>query len=320
MNSVSQDIIEQGFAAQLSVGGKTIWTGDPAWERNEAMFEEASELDPDFPLGKDIREAKRIRLSNPGDSFRPGVAVHVGESPLHPESRWSIIPGSRNFDAITNQVTYIVQRKVVAPAKTMPEPPDVDNSNPSPNDGYEALEDVGVATLSFEDSLAVIGFDIENTTTLASVSFPNLISCDPDNTQQGLMYFGANTALTSLDLPAFTLSARFFIASNPLLASVNLPLFVRPTDATTNFQIYNNTSLVSLSLPSFVPTLDTVYNFSNNALDAASINGLLARFVASASFVAGTIHMEGGGNVAPTGQGILDLAELIGRGVSVSTT
>lgn len=202
------------------------------------------------------------------------------------------------------------------PPPPTPEPP----IDPSPNDGYEAFEDVGVPTLTFEDSLALIGFDIEDTTTLESVSFPNLVSCDPLNTQQGLMYFGANAALESLDFPALTISSRFFVVSNPLITSVNLPLFVNVSDPTTNFRIDGNSSLVSLSLPSFVPTLNMVYNFTNNALDAASVNGLLARFVASAGFVAGVIHLEGGGNVAPTGQGVADVATLSGRGVSVSTT
>ncbi len=112
-NSLSQDIIAEGFTAELAVSGKTVWAGAPAWESATGIFEEITELDPDFPLGKDIREAARLHIQDPpAASFRPGVAVHVGDSPLQPESRWSILPGSRKDNPISGIITFIVQKTV----------------------------------------------------------------------------------------------------------------------------------------------------------------------------------------------------------------
>lgn len=197
-------------------------------------------------------------------------------------------------------------------AATVPPP------NPEPvavviTDGYEAFADVGEAALVSNDTVALIGYDIEDTTTLETVAFPVLGSC------AGLMYFGANAALQSLTFPLLTTSFEFFIVNNPLITAVSLPLLVNATDTGTNFRIDHNASLVNLSLPMFVPVDGIVYNFSHNALSVVSVNSLLARFVANVSFVSGTIVLEGGTNAAPTGQGLLDVATLLARGVAMST-
>jgi hypothetical protein len=44
---------------------------------------------------------------------------------------------------------------------------------------------------------------------------------------------------------------------------------------------------------------------------------VLARFVANAEFVSGTIYLSGGTNAAPTGQGLTDVTTLRARGVAV---
>ena len=60
------------------------------------------------------------------------------------------------------------------------------------------------------------------------------------------------------------------------------------------------------------------FDVSTNQLPAASINAILADFVA-AGRAGGTLTLGGAGNAAPTGQGILDKATLTGRGWGVST-
>lgn len=108
-----------------------------------------------------------------------------------------------------------------------------------------------------------------------------------------------NDALTSIDLSNLSVgvddndSAEIFITSNPVLVSITL----------TNFVVKNNATL----------------DFTGNALNAATVNSILARCVASASFTAGTLDLSQGTNAAPTGQGIADVTTLTGRGVTVTT-
>ena len=72
-------------------------------------------------------------------------------------------------------------------------------------------------------------------------------------------------------------------------------------------------------MPALVPINGVSFNVQNCALTAASVNALLARFVANAAYVSGSIDLSGGTSAAPTGQGITDSATLTGRGVTVST-
>ncbi len=61
------------------------------------------------------------------------------------------------------------------------------------------------------------------------------------------------------------------------------------------------------------------YDFTANALNAATVNAILAAGVRNAAYNTGTLELDGGTNAAPTGQGILDAATLTGRGVTVTT-
>jgi hypothetical protein len=83
-----------------------------------------------------------------------------------------------------------------------------------------------------------------------------------------------------------------------------------------NIGIMGNTILESIDLSSFVPISKGKFYFSGNALTAESVNAILARFVANAEFVLGTIDLSGGTNAAPTGQGLTDVDTLMARGVT----
>jgi hypothetical protein len=82
----------------------------------------------------------------------------------------------------------------------------------------------------------------------------------------------------------------------------------------------NATLLTTVLLPNFLPGNGLTIDFSGCALTAASVNAILARCIANAAYVTGTVTLTGGTNAAPTGQGLTDKAALILRGVTVTTT
>jgi hypothetical protein len=154
----------------------------------------------------------------------------------------------------------------------------------------------GWVTGVFDQSTSINGFDIEMQDDLVSLSFPNLVSIDPLNTAGG--YFTVNGC--------------------PLLTTLSLPLFVQDSGAF-GFLIHLCPSLSNLSLPSWVPHNGQTVRFNDNGLSASSVNGILSRCVSNAAYVSGTVYLDGGTNAAPTGQGLLDVITLTGRGVTVNT-
>ena len=83
--------------------------------------------------------------------------------------------------------------------------------------------------------------------------------------------------------------------------------------------IQSNTHLTTVSFPNYVPTNGHADIYTINAFSAATVNAILARYIANAGFVSGSIDISGGTNAAPTGQGITDKATLVTRGVTVTT-
>jgi hypothetical protein len=103
----------EGFRSQLIDDGRTIWIGSPLWESAVCMFEELSEIDPQFELVKDPREARKIKFEAPGPTLNTTETIIEGASPLHPVERWKMLPASRAINLPF--VTYIVQRIVTGP-------------------------------------------------------------------------------------------------------------------------------------------------------------------------------------------------------------
>jgi len=123
--------------------------------------------------------------------------------------------------------------------------------------------------------------------------------------------------LTDFEAPSLiSTSSGFQLSFCGALTTLSLPVFVFSTNG---FFANGNSILQTVSLPSFVPANGTDVNFSNCALDAASVNSILALCVANPSYVSGTVDLSGGTNAAPSGQGIADVATLLGRGVNVTT-
>ncbi len=154
----------------------------------------------------------------------------------------------------------------------------------------------GITSASLTMTTSGAGFDIEGTTELTSIIWPNLVSVDPTGLQDGYITISGNSHLTTLTFSA--------------LVTTNL---------NTDFTISGNPLLTLISLPAYVPQAGQMLVFTNNKLTAACVNAILARCVASAGFTGGAVKLNGGTSAAPTGQGITDKATLITRGVTVLT-
>lgn len=91
------------------------------------------------------------------------------------------------------------------------------------------------------------------------------------------------------------------------------------SSAAANISITTNPSLTTINLPKFVPTNGKTFSWGPAPINAASVNGFLARCVANPAYVSGTILFANAGVSAPTGQGLVDKVTLQGRGVAVNT-
>lgn len=112
-----------------------------------------------------------------------------------------------------------------------------------------------------------------------------------------IVSISANDALTDLDLSSLALledRAELTITSHPLLTTI-------PMDAGL---VFTNTHNIDMN---------------GNALSESMVDFILARAVAAAGFVTGSIDLSGGTNAPPSVAGAADAATLSGRGVVVTT-
>ncbi len=171
----------------------------------------------------------------------------------------------------------------------------------------------GITSLTISAAHSNQGWDFEACPDLVTLNFPSLVTL----TGNGQLTLTDSPNCTTLLLPLLQSvdTGNLFIQNNGLTALALTAL------VTTNssFTLRNNAALVSFSAPSWLPTNNINITFSGNALDAASVNGVLARCVANAGYVSGIVDLSGGTSAAPTGAGITDKATLIGRGVTVTT-
>lgn len=158
----------------------------------------------------------------------------------------------------------------------------------------------GVTSIVINHVHPQASIDIESTLNVTSIILPNLVDVDLGNVSGGSLLIFDHAALTSVSAPNLV-TCRNGVVWNTL--SIN-----------------TNPVLVSISVPSLAPLNGCNLDFSKNALDAATVNAILARCVAAAGFVSGLVDLSGGTNAAPTGQGILDKATLNARQPGLAVT
>lgn len=119
--------------------------------------------------------------------------------------------------------------------------------------------------------------------------------------------------------PALSVWQSISIKDNPSLSTVSMPYLANSG----GLNISNNTSLQSIDFPNLSP-LGKTFNFSGNALTEQSVNQILAIFAASSwqgfLWAPAVLHLSGGANATPTGQGLVDKATIASRPYVTVTT
>jgi len=165
--------------------------------------------------------------------------------------------------------------------------------------------------LSFGGPVVVTnGIAFGGSTVMTSLEMRLLESCG------GSFFVDGCTSLATLSLPLLdTVVGDFNIDSDAALTSLSLPALVNVGGSVS---ASGTTSLTSFSAPLWLPTDGTTIFFSPSALDDTSVNLILARCIA-AGVTSCTIDLSGGTSSAPTGQGIIDAADLVTAGNTVTT-
>lgn len=204
--------------------------------------------------------------------------------------------------------------------------------------GMKFYDNDEVTSLSLNMEEMFRSIYVEEMGSLASLSFPNLVSF-LYNEDEPVISISDCVNLVSIDFPKLALmETSLRIWGCPNLTTINLPaleearcLYIESSAMTSldlsalvtaggkgmDISVTGNTVLESIDLSSLVPISKGKFYFSGNALTAESVNAILARFVANAEFVLGTVDLSGGTNAAPTGQGLTDVNTLRARGVTV---
>jgi hypothetical protein len=168
---------------------------------------------------------------------------------------------------------------------------------------------------------SIFRIEIQNASSLASLNFSNITTI-----RSGLTI--ASSGVTSINFNSLQSveSYNFNIVNNNNLTSFSLPELVY-VDADAMI-IVENSNLTSLTIGTVgkLKKIKSDVTLSSNALNVTSVNGILALIVSldgtngTTLFGSGkTLDLSAGTNAAPTGQGLIDKATLIARGVDVIT-
>jgi hypothetical protein len=154
-----------------------------------------------------------------------------------------------------------------------------------------------------------------NANQLCAVNLPLLTSVTLDF----IYYNQLSPTLLKIYAPLLaTIGGNLAGAGNPALTEVYYPSLVSVSGPDgINYQ--DCTALVEVHFPSLVPVNGKPIVFDNCALNEESVDGILARCVANAAYVSGTVNLAGGTSAPPSVTGAADKATLIGRGVTVTT-
>lgn len=148
---------------------------------------------------------------------------------------------------------------------------------------------------------------------------PNLISIDANDLNGGALSIdsGNPTGLINVLFPELTFVAGAISITNAtgtILTRCEFPKLTTSAGLTVSKGVF----LHVLSFPQYIPGNSEADDFSGNALNVASVNGILEQWALNTSFV-GTLDLSGGSNAAPTGAGATAKAALITQGATVTT-
>lgn len=173
-----------------------------------------------------------------------------------------------------------------------------------------------ITALDFPLLLQVFGFSSANNPACVSINLPILSTV----TAVGIgVAFGSGAAndgaLTSVNLDSLNAASSLQVEQCAVLPTLSFPQLI----SAATLKLSHCPALTSISLPTWLPIDGQQVICSDNALDQTSVDLVLARCVAQASFVSGAVSLNGGTNSTPSASGLTDKATLIGRGVTVLT-
>jgi len=184
----------------------------------------------------------------------------------------------------------------------------VDPTDIQSGSSYFIFAGNSLETVSFP-ALTTTGSDVTvnilNSPSLTTISMPAL-------TNVGIFGGSGNDALTSLNLPSLQSAVDFSFTTCASLATVSLANLATVAGS---FLLFDCPLLTSVSVPSWVPTDGTNINFSNNGLNATSVELILRRCVLSGVGVC-VINLSGGtnaGTASLNAQGQADVVTLGGQ-------
>lgn len=186
-------------------------------------------------------------------------------------------------------------------------------SNPAIAQALTSISLPSLVTVAGVNSTLGLSF---GSTSLLSFSAPALA------TIIGNLSFSTNVTLTTLSFPSLTSigsgskAGSIIVGTTFLSSTLSMPVL---GNVFGNISMISCPNLTTITVPGLIPKNGSNISISGAKLDAATVNLILARCVANAAYVSGTITLTGGTNAAPSGQGMADKATLIGRGVTVNT-
>lgn len=149
---------------------------------------------------------------------------------------------------------------------------------------------------------------------------PALVSLNLDAlvSSSSVIAIVGNSNMTTLQLSKLVFVGNYLsVAANTSLTTLNLPALVHGGTVFLGFLASDCTSLTNVYFPKYLPSNGRMQNFDNCALTEGAVDHVLARCVASQSFVSGTVKLNGGTSASPSAVGLADVAILQARGVTV---
>lgn len=159
--------------------------------------------------------------------------------------------------------------------------------------------------------------DIDSNPALTSVDLSGLASLNGGAGDAGV--FNNNDALVNLAFPSLVSVVNTLqCGGNAVLQSLAFPVL---TTWTGGFGLNANTNPALETIDISALITYNVASFSANAcaLNVATVNAILAKFVALGKGAGFTINLSGGTSAAPAGQGADDKTTLIAAGATVTT-
>lgn len=182
----------------------------------------------------------------------------------------------------------------------------------------------GIITIDPSYLSSLSGYDFSNATSGVlnfdgSNSFDfNAIGCPGALTITGTFTGLSITLINCAQLPTIPTGCISYYLIGTTSTTTLVSSAVLPHNIGTG-ELTSRLTAVDFSAGSSIETSDVVsWDFDTQALDSSSVNAILAFCVAHGGS-GGTLFLQGGTNAAPSGQGILDVATLIGRGWTVTT-